>query len=110
MAKYNIRTNYVEYFKVIEALKQFKKVCSPVLDSTPSNDKASLLSHSNINKEFYRRLVQTKALTPSQSEGKWLCERDIIGHSTVLLEKHLLSTIPLYQRKKTQSFPVQVFT
>ena len=34
-------------------------------------------------KESYRRLVQTKASTPLQSEGKWLSEGDIIGNSTV---------------------------
>ena len=53
VAKYNIKTNYLEYFKVIAALKQFKKVCLPALDNPSTNDTVSLLSHSNINKESY---------------------------------------------------------
>ena len=61
VAKYNIKTNYLEYFKVIAALKQFKKVCPPALVNPSTNDTASLLSHPNINKESYRRLVQDKA-------------------------------------------------
>ena len=62
VAKYNIKTNYLEYSKVMAALKQFKKVCLPELDSPSTNDTASLLSHSNINKESYKRLFQLKPL------------------------------------------------
>ena len=83
VAKYNIKTNYLEYFKVIAALKQFKKVCPPALANPSTNDTASLLSHPNINKESYRRLVQDKASTPLQSQEKWLAEKDIVGNSTV---------------------------
>ena len=81
--KYNIKTNYLEYFKVISALKQFKKSFSPVLHNSLSNDIAILLSHSKICKEFYRRLVQKKASTPLQSEEKWLSERSIVQDSIV---------------------------
>ena len=83
VAKYNIKTNYLEYFKVIAALKQFKKMCSPGLDNPSSNNTASLLSHSNINKECYRRLAKNKASIPLQSQEKWLSEVDIIGDSIV---------------------------
>lgn len=83
VTKYNIRTNYFEYFKLIAALKQFKKVCSPVLDNPSSNDTVSLLPHLNINKESYRRLAQDKASTPLQSQENWLSEGDIVGNSTV---------------------------
>jgi len=83
VAMYSIKTNYLEYFKVIAALKQFKKVCSPPLDNPSTNDTASLLSHSNINKESYIRLAQDKAFTPLQSQEKWLSEGDIVGNSTV---------------------------
>ena len=83
VAKYNIETNFLEYFKVIAALKQFKKVCLPALDNPSTNDTPSLLSHSNINKESYKRLVQDKASIPLQSQEKWLSEKDIVGNSTV---------------------------
>ena len=85
IAKYNIKTNHLEYFKVIAALKQFKKVCLPALDNPSTNDTctASLLSHSNINKESYKRLVQNKASIPLQSQVKWLSEKDIVGNSIV---------------------------
>ena len=48
-AKFNIKTNYLEYLKVITASKKFKKVCLPALDNPSTNDAASLLSQSNTN-------------------------------------------------------------
>ena len=81
--KYYIKTNYLEYFNVISALKQFRKSCSAVLHNSLSNDIANLLSHSNICKEFYTRLVQKKASTPLRSEKKWLSERNIVHDSIV---------------------------
>ena len=42
--KYNIKTNYLEYFKVISALKHFRKSCSPVLHNSLSNDSESTVS------------------------------------------------------------------
>ena len=60
--KYTIKTNYLEYFKVISAIKQFKKVCSSVLNNPVPNDPASLLSRPNICKEFYRRLIEKRLL------------------------------------------------
>ena len=83
VSKYNIKTNYLEYFKVIAALQQFKKVCLPALDNPSTDDTVSLLSHSNINKESYKRLMQNKAFIPLQSQEKWLSEKDIGGNSTV---------------------------
>ena len=74
----------IEYFKVIAALKQFKKVCLLALDNPSTDDTVSLLSHSNINKESYKRLVQNKASSiPLQSQEKWLSEKDIVRNSTV---------------------------
>ena len=90
IAKYNIKTNYLEYFKVIAALKQLKKVCLPALDNPSTDDTASLLSHSNISKESYKRLVQNKASIPLQSQVKWLSEKDIVGNSTVNWETHTI--------------------
>ena len=75
--KYSIKTIYLEYFKIISAIKQFKKVCLSVLNNPLPNDPASLLSRPNICKEFYRRLIQKKACTLLRSEEKWLSE-DII--------------------------------
>ena len=44
VAKYNIKTNYLEYFEVIAALKQLKIVCLPALDNPSTNDTVNLLS------------------------------------------------------------------
>ena len=38
VAKYNMKTNYLEYFKVIAALKQFKKVYLTPLDNPSTNE------------------------------------------------------------------------
>ena len=55
----------------------------PCLDNPSTNDTASLLLHSNINKQSYKRLVQDKASIALQSQEKWLSEKDIVGNSTV---------------------------
>ena len=88
-------------------MKEIKEVCLPALGNRSTNDTASLLSHSNINKESYRRLVQNKASVSLQSQVKWLSEKDIAGNSTVNFGETLtISAIPLYKRNKAQSRPV----
>jgi len=63
VAKYNIKTNYLEYFKVLAALKQFKKVCSPVLDNPSSNDSESSFCHAQIlTKNLTDALNKTRPL------------------------------------------------
>jgi len=78
-----LKPTYLEYFNVTAALKQFRKVCSPALDNPSTNNTASQLSYSNINKESYRRLLQDKASTPLESQVKWPSEGDIVGNSAV---------------------------
>ena len=102
--KYNIKTNYLEYFKVISALKQFKKSCSPVLHNSLSNDMAILLSRSNICKEFYRRLVQKKASTPLRSEEKWLSEGSIVQDSIINWKKKLIIYHSSVQEKQSLEY------
>ena len=62
VAKYKIKTSYLEYFKVIAALKQFKKVCLPALDNPSTDDTVSLLSHSILTKSLTNALCKTKLL------------------------------------------------
>jgi len=78
-----LKPTCLEYFNVTAALKQFRKVCSPALDNPSTNNTASQLSYSNINKESYRRLLQDKASTLLENQVKWPSEGDIVGNSAV---------------------------
>ena len=51
-AQYNIKNNYLEYYKVVSALKLFRKKCSSNLNN-PTRKYVSLLSSSNVCKKFY---------------------------------------------------------
>ena len=76
--KYSIKTNYLEYHKVISAVAHYKKVHSTAYhDSTPKDPVDTLLSHTKVSKKIYECLINEKASIPSRSQGKWLEERDI---------------------------------
>ena len=76
--KYSIKTNYVEYHKVISTVAHYKKVHSTAYpDPTPKDPVDTLLSHTKVSKKIYECLINEKASIPSKSQGKWLEERDI---------------------------------
>ena len=79
MAKYKIQTNYLEYYKVLSALKHFRKTClSNLNNQNPQKTAESLLSSSNVCKTVYKCFIEKKASTPVKSQGKWLSEDDVI--------------------------------
>ena len=61
ITKFNIKTNYLEYYKIIFAVTQYKKVCSPVLRANAKADNENLLAHSKICKKVYQHLIEKKA-------------------------------------------------
>ena len=79
--KFNIKTNYLEYLKVISATTQNKKVqMIPLALRNASKDKnENLLSHSKICKNIYQYRVEKKASAPTKSQRKWLAEDIIAG-------------------------------
>ena len=83
IAKFNIKTKYLEYFSKVIARNSRKYAHLPLITHLQIRDTASLLSHSNIDIEYHKRLVQNKASIPLESQVKWLSENDIIGNSTV---------------------------
>ena len=83
ITKYKIRTNYLEYYKVLSALKHFKQKCSPEQNIPPLKSPAdNLLSSKNVCKLIYQSIVKRKATMPMKSQGKWLSE-DIISNVQV---------------------------
>ena len=52
-SKFNIKTNYLEYYKIISTVTQYKKVCSPALGDNAKADNENLLAHSKICKKVY---------------------------------------------------------
>ena len=52
--KYSIKTNYVEYHKVISAVADYKKVnFTAYHDPTPKDPVDTLLSHTKVSKKIY---------------------------------------------------------
>ena len=81
-AQYNIKTNYLEYYKVVSVLKHFRKKCSSNLNN-PTRKYVSLLSSSNVCKKFYECIIEKKSSTPIKSQEKWLSEDAVIGNLEV---------------------------
>ena len=74
ISKFNIKTNYLEYYKIISTVTQYKKVCSPALGDNAKADNENLLAHSKICKKVYQHLIEKKASIPLKSQNKWLAE------------------------------------
>ena len=84
--KYSIKTNYLEYHKVISAVAHYKKVHSTAYhDPTPKDPVDTLLSHTKVSKKIYECLINEKASIPSRSQGKWLEERDIHCNLSIIV-------------------------
>ena len=49
-----------EYYKVISALTQYKKVCSPALGDNAKAGNENLLAHSKICQKVYQHLIAQK--------------------------------------------------
>ena len=70
-AKYKIRTNDLEYYKVLSVLKLFGERCSSYLSSHNSRDLiASLLSSSNVSQMVYKCFVEKKGCNPDEKSRK----------------------------------------
>ena len=75
ITKYKITTNYLEYYKVVSALKHVRKKCSNNQNFT-TLEKATdnLFSSEKVCKTFYQILIKRKTSSPVKSQGKWLAE------------------------------------
>ena len=76
ITKYNIKTNYLEYYKVVSALKHFRKKCSNNQNFITLENLATdnLFSSEKVCKTFYQILIKRKTSSPVKSQGKWLAE------------------------------------
>ena len=84
--KYSIKTNYLEYHKVISAVAHYKKVHSTAYhDPTPKDPVDTLLSHTKVSKKIYECLINEKASIPPRSQGKWLEDRDIHCNLSIIV-------------------------
>ena len=68
ITKYNIKRNYLEYYKVVSALKHFRKKCSPnqnlaLLQKAAEN----LFSSEKVCKKIYQIIVTKKTSSPVKS-------------------------------------------
>ena len=84
--KYSIKTNYLEYHKVISTLAHYKKVHSTAYHDPATKDPVdTLLSHTKVSKKIYECLIKEKASIPSRIQGKWLEERDIHCNLSIIV-------------------------
>ena len=68
ISKFNIKTNYLEYYKIISTVTRCKKVCSPALGDNAKADNENLLANSKICKKVYQHLIEKKASIPLKSQ------------------------------------------
>ena len=75
ITKYNIKTNYLEYYKVVSALKHFRKKCSNYQNFT-TLEKATdnLFSSEKDCKTFYQIFLKRKTSSLVKSQRKWFAE------------------------------------
>ena len=75
ITKYNIKTNHLQYCKVVSALKHFRKKCSNNKNFTTSEKAAdNLFSSEKVCKRIYQILLKRKTSSPVKSQRKWLAE------------------------------------
>ena len=65
--KFKLKTNYLEYYKVVSTLTRYKKLCSPINgNDRTQNATKTLLSHTKFCKKAYQRLIGKKASSSNQ--------------------------------------------
>ena len=101
--KYSIKTNYLEYHKVISAVAHYKKVHSTAYhDPTPKDPVDTLLSHTKVSKKIYECLINEEASIPSRSQGKWLEESSKLGKYVRFTLIYVCSNLNSFTEKTPQ--------
>ena len=84
-ALYKIKTNFLEFYKVVSAVKLFRQNCSRQPNRGPKTKSIgqTLLASEKGSKTVYKSLIGKKATSPLKSQGKWLSKENIIGKANV---------------------------
>ena len=84
-AKYKIKTNFLEFYKLVSAVKLFRQKCSQQPNRRPKTKTfgQTLLASEKACKTVYKSIMEKKATTPLKSQGKWLSKENIIGNANV---------------------------
>ena len=105
LKKFKVKTNYLEYFKVISALRQYKKMCLPIDDSVGSKDTlVSRLPDTNTCRKVYQGLTEREATLPLKSQDKWMKEIVTTETTTVNWEKTYLLAFKCTKETKLREF------
>jgi len=109
-AKYKIKTNFLEFYKVVSAVKLFRQRCSQQRNKGPKTKTfgQTLLASEKAYKTVYKSIIEKKATTPLKSQGKWLSEENIIGKSNRELGEYIPPPPSVYKRNKVTSVPIHV--
>ena len=107
--KFKVKTNNVEYYKVVSTLTRYKKFCWPINGNDQTQDATkTLLSHTKFCKKAYQCLIEKKASTPLKSQGKWLAE-DLIRNQTVNWESTYSLSFWCTKETKLESFSLNFY-
>ena len=84
-AKYKIKTNFLEFYKVVSAVKLYRQKCSEQPNRGPKTKTfgQTLLASEKACKTVYKSIIEKKATTPLKSQEKWLSKENIIGNANV---------------------------
>ena len=108
-AKYKIQTNYLECYKVVSALKSFRKNVLASITITQKNTAESLLLSLNVCKAVYKCLIEKKASTPLKRQGKWLSEDEVIGNLEINWENTYRLPFLCTTKTKLRAFQFKFF-
>ena len=90
--KFKVKTNYLEYYKVVSILTRYKKLCLPITGTTKPKMQLKLsYSTQNSAKKLISASLKRKASTPLKSQGKWLAEDSIRNKMVNWESTHSLS-------------------
>ena len=105
LKKLKIKTNYLEYFKVISALRQYKNMCLPIDDGVAS--KAVLgfrLPDTNTCRKVYQGPTERKATLPLKSQNKWMKGIVMAETTTVNWEKPIYWLLNALKKQNLENF------
>ena len=102
---FKVKTNYLDYCKVVSTLTRYKKnYVRPSTETTKPKMRLKLsYPTQNSAKKAYHRLIEKKVSTPLKSQGKWLAEHSI-GNETVNWESAYSLTFWCTKETKLREF------
>ena len=105
ITKHNIKTNHLEYYKVVSALKHFRKKYSNNQNFTTLEKAAdNLFSSEKVCRKIYQILVKRKTSSPGKARESGLLK--IFFQMYKLLGKYLSATFSMHYGNEVKGISI----